>query len=254
VIVALLSFYDEPPALLGACVASLRFCDHVVALDGAYRLLAGGSASSGPEQHAAITETAEALGIGFTLHVPPDRWLGNEVEKRSRLFEAGRLVAREPTDWFLVIDADMAVVSYPPDLRARLEEADVDVATVSLREGLSERVVEEVASHVPIPTRGGRPHRQLFRALPGLRVEGNHFTYLAERDGETVMLWGNQPGLEEEPCLGIPDLVVAHRPNRRSAHRMRQQRAYYELRDQCRIEARDVYVEGVDGQPVKVAR
>src|SRR6266498_1360247 len=56
-IIAILSWFDESPSWLSACVASLARagCSHLVAVDGAYRLYPDGRPHSGIAQQDAIT-------------------------------------------------------------------------------------------------------------------------------------------------------------------------------------------------------
>jgi hypothetical protein len=227
VIVALLSFFDEFPAWLSAAVASCaRLCDHVVAVDGAYAMFSGGAGSSGPDQQAAIVDAAAASGVGLTLHVPTEKWLGGEVAKRAFMFEAGRLVARDEGDWFCVIDADNIIASVPPDARVRLVEAEEDVAAYGLVTRWDDHPDAERFGFAAMPTKNIHPVRGLYRNVPGLTVRGTHYGYSA--DG--VDLW------RDAPALCLTDLVVEHRGYRRSADRRARQEAYYLTRDAAGIE------------------
>ncbi len=169
-LIALLAFYDEDETMLRECVTSLETCcDHLVALDGAYALFPKAKAHSGKKQTAAIVSTAKHLGMGVTYSAPAEPWQGNEVEKRNALFELGKAIAGQD-DWFLIVDADMAVTSVPSNLAWTLERTDCCVGTYWLAD----------------PVWNGRhPIRLLFRNAPDLRVTTTHYGY---RRGD-VYLW-----------------------------------------------------------------
>jgi hypothetical protein len=224
-IIALLNFYDEIPSWLAATVASTaRFCDHIVACDGSYGLYPQGKPSSGIAQHNAITDAAEAVGIGCTLHVPNTRWVGNEVEKRTFLFQAGSLVAEPYEDWFLVI-----------------------VAEVTLRE-------KRDYSHLPhgvaqqMPTAELQRARRLYRCIDNMRVETNHYTYVGDVEGEKVYLWNKST----EPALHLPTVVIEHRNHHRLIDRAAAAKTYYTVRDHVGAEKAPVFMEGLDGTLMEI--
>jgi hypothetical protein len=218
-IVGLLNWFEEDPAWLAGLVASLNgVCEHLVAVDGAYRLFpdAMQNPRSGTEQAAALTETAHQLDIGLTIDRPAHAWRGNEVEKRDHLVKLG-LLASEPTDWFLQVDADELLLSAPADLHVRLEEAEEDVAGVTL--------TRRNTNGDFLPMREGFiGHRVLFRARRDLRVEYAHYMYLAG----TRVLRG--PG--EEPALDMSDLKLEHRHDHRLEARNTAAHEYSLLRDE----------------------
>jgi hypothetical protein len=196
-VTGLLAWYDESPQWLAEAVeGAAKLCDHVLALDGAYALYPRGRARSDPEQAEAILYAAQRSHIGCTIHRPASVWLGNQLEKRSLMFELGATIG---ADWFFVFDADDLVSYVPADARRRLEATEEDVAVYTLG--------------------GERYHRGLFRALSELRVEDAHYHYLAERDGETVHLRGNSDVHCLEPFLNLTDLRVQHRQGLRSSER-----------------------------------
>jgi hypothetical protein len=230
-VTGLLCWYDESPIwLAAAATAAARLCDHVVAVDGAYALYPGGKPQSDPEQAEAILHAAYAAGIGVTVHRPREVWMGNQIEKRTALF---RLGAETGADWFYVFDADDLVTHVPADARDRLEQADEDVAVFTL--WWTEDVERDEAKAA-----GARmfsyPHeaanryfRGLFRALPGLRVEGAHYHYVADRDGGLVHLRGHEDVHELEPFLNLTDMRVQHRHPQRARARLEVSAAYDRL-------------------------
>jgi hypothetical protein len=168
----LISWYDESPAWLAACVASLAKvgCDHIVAVDGAYHFYPEGKPRSGPEQAETIYRTAEGAGMGCTIHAPSEVWLGNEVEKRSKMFEIAEVISEPHVDWWFVMDADQVVVDPEPwMLKPRLEATDLDVAETLFEERMDPHATAlkaEVARHEHWDRTTQFTVRNLFRALP----------------------------------------------------------------------------------------
>jgi hypothetical protein len=202
-ITALLNWYGEPPTWLADCVASVaRFCNHIVAVDGAYAAFPGAlrAPSSDPLQAETILHTAHGAGIGCTLHIPREPWWGNEVEKRDRMWQLGQSTG---ADWFLSIDADEAVTAVPFDLDARLKETQADVAEIGL--------TENAASVQPL--------RRLYRRLPEMHVEQTHYTVTAWKDGRRVALSGNHEAHMLSEPLDLTDLRIEHRSQYRDAGR-----------------------------------
>lgn len=225
-VVGALAWYDESPSWLAAAVTgAAKLCDHMVAADGAYALYPGGRSKSDPEQSHAIIEAAYAAGVGLTIHQPDEVWMGNQVEKRTVMFNLACQVAG-PRDWVFVFDADDLVTHVPHDARTLLEGTDMDAATYTLwwTEDI-ERDPEKAAGAriFPYPNySSNRYHRGLFRALPGLRVEGAHYHYVAERDGRTVHLRGHADAHSDvlEPALDLTGMRVQHRHPQRPLHRL----------------------------------
>lgn len=257
-IVGLMPWFDESPTWLMAAVASAgRFVDHIVAVDGAYALFPGAAARSSNEQHEAVREAAFAAGVGLTIHAPSEPWAGNEVEKRNRMIELGRLVVDDDRDWFYVFDADTITAGDPDVLRFELERTDLDVASVTLFErfDLTEWPVARV---VPMDSRAEmRDHRMLYRALPDLRVWRAHWCYVkGELDGDLRVLWGPPELGGLEPALELADVLeVEHRSRWRDTVRQQKARGYYQLRDTLGEESLAVpMVEGLDGELAPVRR
>jgi hypothetical protein len=215
-VIALLSFYDERPDWLAACVASLsRCCEHVVAVDGAYRLFPQAKAHSGDIQASAIVSTAQALELGVSYHAPRTPWMGNEVEKRNHLLELGKTVAVDEEDWFLVIDADTLVSSVPSNFKLVLRESTHDVGTYWISESF------EGGS-------GRYPARYLYRACSDLRIERTHYGYW--RGEKSLWETGRLPACET-------DLIVEHRRHQRHPDRIKRAEEFYRLRDVYGIES-----------------
>jgi hypothetical protein len=215
-IVALLSWYDEQPEWLHAAITSLHHLPtpvHVVAVDGAYADYPKGTARSNLDQYQAIHEATVAIDAGLTIHTPTSTWHGQECEKRTRLFRLGDHAA-QPGDWFLILDADERITSCPPDLPARLTTT-FDVADVTFREPgpLGPKTY-------PIPI--------LFRAIPGITVTGNHYTYRTP-DGRN--LWGNAHTTRLEPRVDVTELTVDHLTGQRPPARREAAKTYYRTRD-----------------------
>jgi hypothetical protein len=231
-LIALLSWYDEKPAWLKAAVRSLAKLqvDHVVAVDGAYALLAAGRNRSASDQHLAIIDAAHERGMGVTVHGPRARWRGNEIEKRSFMFELAAQIAA-PGDWYVVFDADELVSDCDVDVKAALATTDRDVAHVLLWE--HERPSAVPAAQRRNSQRAARPResllRMFFRALPGLHVRDTHYTYVA---GDGRVLWGNPTHHELAQSLDMSIIRVEHRTWLRDPRRHEQQYGYYRRREE----------------------
>lgn len=233
-VIGLLSWFDESPAWLAACVTSAaRICDHIVCVDGAYRHYPGGKGSSGVEQSEALRLAAEAAGVGITLHVPRDTWNGDEVGKRDFLFRAGHLTANPDVDWFFVIDADELVTECDRyAVRSQLTNTDLHVARVMYHTHTDHAARGDHLSH--LERHGAHEARRFFRApYEPIRVAGQHWMYLATRDGHEEILWG----IGEVPAVEIDGLHMEHRTHLRPPTRRTSQDTYYRIRDTARLEA-----------------
>jgi hypothetical protein len=235
-VIALLSWYDEEPELLAACIASLAGCvDHLVAVDGPYLLYPGATTApqSDDRQARVVLETARGARIGSTIVQPRRPWEGGEVEKRSTMFRYGLLEAG-PDDWFLVIDADEAVTRCPSDLRGQLAAAADEGYEVA---GVTFSMREDAAMAVPGARTGDWPgHRVLLRALPDLRTEAAHFYVIAGPDDAPRFLRGRYDLHDLEPCADLGDMVIRHRPHMRPPYRLTAKDRYYADRDRLMIE------------------
>lgn len=225
--IALLSWFDEPPASLASCLTALAQAgtDHVVAVDGRYALYPADHDCSHPNEYAAIVFACRKLGMRCTIHQPSGPWEGGEVEKRTFLFALALSVA-EKGDWFWVQDADQVVMHVPDDFKARLAAADEDVASVMIHD-----VVAAQANIPTWPPDFAMP--ALFRAQP-ITVGPAHCQYNAA-DG--TLLWGYDGDHRQAPVLDLSaDVLVEHRPQNRSHERLVAKQVYYSERDRACIE------------------
>lgn len=207
-IVAVLSWYDEPVDWLRECVASARFCDHLIAVDGPYAAFPYDNPSSPPDQAEAI----RGAWPGCAVRVPTEVWSG-EVAKRDYMF---RLAVAEGADWVFVIDADEVVTDVPGDLRERLAATQLHVAEATL-------MYEATPGWPLAPSQV----RRLFRVLPGIGYSGAHSRVVAEVDGMRVSL--TDPDLSLcEPAEPV-DLRMRHRSHERSWDRQSRKADYYNL-------------------------
>ena len=219
---ALLCWYDEQPAMLAELVASVaRCCDHIVAVDGAYRLYPNAKPRSAPDQAEAIQRTANGAGIGCTLHVPGEPWEGNEVEKRTKLFQLG---CHTGADWFLSIDGDEVITDVSWGLRERLGNTGADAVIA--------KVIQDDQWDSPIR------QRRLFRRHDFMWVEGAHFVYCAENEGHRKKyLWGREDIHNLEPAADFSPLLVIHnRHLSRHVDRTLAMRDYNLIRDAAGVE------------------
>lgn len=234
-LIGLLSWYAERPSWLAACIASYRVAgiDHLVALDGAYAMFPGGAARSSGVEADAIVEICNAHDIGLTLVRPAGVWAGNEVEKRTSLFRHADAIATPGKDWYLVIDADELVTRALDGWRDALADTRLDCAEVLLweREDRDTEPRAQVDRAIRVDPLARTPIRKLFRATPGIRCVGNHYTWMTP-DGR--QLWGSHV---REPGLDLTEqLHVEHRTQYRSLLRRDASHEYYRLRDAAGIE------------------
>lgn len=218
-LIALLSWYDEPAWCLTELIGSLARVgvDEIIAVDGAYVLFPGARAQSPSDQSQAILAAAQGAGMGVTLYCPRDVWMGNEIEKRSFMFELAHQVG-EPGDWFWVSDGD-EIVREAIGVHKALKRTEHDVGEV---------ILDQISSNGGTV---GFPIRKLFRWQPtGIQVIGNHCTYLT--DGKA--LWAPHGDLvPAEPLLFVR---VGHRGDVRPPDRVRDRERYYNARDAAAVE------------------
>jgi hypothetical protein len=187
---------------------------HIIAVDGAYVAYPGAirHPRSAPEQHAVIREVCEATRVGCTLHAPATPFEGNETEKRSFGFRLAEQIATDG-DWYFLMDADQ-VITNVGNLHNVLGATSLDVADVLFYERGTPAVF---------------PVRCVFRAVPGLRVAGRHYDYIAA-DGRN--LWGDPPLCP----AALTGCEVEHRTRLRHEARRQAQQAYYQRREELGIE------------------
>lgn len=235
---ALLSFYDESPSFLAACVSSIApLVDHVIAVDGAYALFPNSLPRSDRLQIETIQSICDATGTACTIHQPADIWYGNEVEKRNQMFKIANAFAEPFTDWYWVIDADCVVTDTPSDLRHTLQHCDewsVDVALWERRDYLGD--VPDAARAITLPTHSAYPLTCMFRVLKDMQVVGTHYVYGGFRpDSEWVYAWAPH-FMNPQPSMKIPDIRVEHRSIYRDKYRRELAQSYYKTRDTLGIE------------------
>lgn len=214
-LVALLAWFDEQPVWLRQMVESLPRLgvDHLCALDGPYAQWPDQRVQSAPLEHAVLRRSCANVGIGLTVESSGDRW-ATEMEKRTELFLMGD---EAQADWFLVVDADEVVLHAGCDVKDRLSSLGADVAVSQFVEPRPDGHHKEFEL------------RNFFRAVPGIEVGPNHYTYTTP-DGRR--LWGRHPC---EPAVHIP-VMLEHRSFLRPQRRFRASRDYYKVRDASAIE------------------
>lgn len=214
-IIGLLSWYEEPVSWLAETVASAaKLCDHLIAVDGAYAEFpfAQSKPASGTEQAEVVLHAAAGAGIGCTIHVSGEPWPGNEVEKRSFMFDLAMPFTTED-DWLLVIDADEVLSEVPTDTRNLLEKSDTDVGELHLWERGDQDTIYI--------------QRRLFRALRGIRYQDCHYVVTVPAGSGVRVLSGDQQIHTLEPAEYLPDLRMEHRSSHRTALRTGLKNQYY---------------------------
>lgn len=209
-IVALLSYFDESPTWLRDLIETLPVCgvSHLVALDGRYELYQHPLTRSPAHCRQAIEQACRDNDLGLT-HADRDTPWRDEIEKRTALFELAESVTTEH-DWYFVVDADERITQAPGKLPKLLATTDALVG---------EAVLWDDQSDIPL--------RMFFKAVRGLKVVDNHYTYQTP-DGRR--LWGDwNTNLEPAIPTGVK---VEHRDKQRPAQRRDRKFAFYDLRDQ----------------------
>ncbi|MGH3610007.1 MAG: hypothetical protein ACRDRD_18250 [Pseudonocardiaceae bacterium] len=198
-------------------------------VDGGYATFPDTRRESPAVQAWALNDVVRETGCSYSLRTPYRPW-DSEVEKRAAMFECGRVAGATPDDWFLIIDADMALGEVSTDALAMIAETGCDVAEVRLHD-------IQVDGRVA----GEHRFRCLYRALPGLTVERAHYLYLTRdvcdmgcRPDLLRFLWHLPDGhLAPEPILDLShgDVTMQHFSSQRDPPRRRQALDYYKDRD-----------------------
>lgn len=222
-LVAALAWYQEPVEFLDRLVRSLGgVVDELIALDGRWRLFDDGASCflSPAVQADTIAVAAEAVGLPVTFGLVADVW-DSQVAKRDRLMR----LAADLGDWILVVDGDEYVESCDPvELRAELELADVNVATMMT----VPKTPEARTLRTPEPV------RRIYRATPSLHVETAHNGY---RD-DTGWLHGDSAYAKLiAPARTAPFLAMAHQGRARGEERNALAMTYRMERRAARVEA-----------------
>lgn len=221
----LLSYWDERPDHLARCVGSLAgFCDHLIAVDGAYAIFPPKRTYSAFEQGDAIWTAANDGGISWAIY--PRTW-ASEVEKRAAMFEYAREEGATSDDWLLVIDADETLAEHAPDALDHLAATDRDVAELCYCGVQINGVVFHKARE-----------RRLYRALPGLTVERAHWLYTLPGPPRRFP-WRTPDGhVSDEPALDLfGHVTMHHHTSSRDAERRQRALDYYKARDAAGIES-----------------
>lgn len=206
-------WFDENPQWLAANIAGMaKLCDHIVAVDGGYFAYPEARPASGGDQAEAIVGAARTVGVGLTLVVPGEVWMGNEPAKRTAYCQIVNALATPYEDWMLVLDADEEVSEVSPLARHDLEATDLDAAELGMW------TTDELRTWFG-------PSRRLYRVLPDMAYGPTHFSLSGKgRDGEVVWLNGLGPKYGEQtgPALDVVQAVrVEHkhhlRPESRTA-------------------------------------
>lgn len=225
-----MSFHDEQPSWLYSAVvhaAQNAGIDGLVAVAGPYAAYKEANPDTNiratPAETAAIKDACDGNLIPLLMHTG-QVWHGNEVEKRTAMFQLAETMTTED-DWYIVIDADEFITEAPDDLKNRLAiDPDHDVAEVTMYQTRDDE--RDIVS-------ASWPIRIMFRAIRGLKVEKAHYVYTTP-DGR--YLWGNPTVETLEPALDMTDLRIRHLTHWRPDERRLAARRYYKRRDDERLE------------------
>jgi hypothetical protein len=240
-ICGILSWYDESPTWLAAAASGFaRFCDQIVAVDGAYAAYPGARPRSHPNQAEVVLQVCEAAGIGCTVHRPRDVWWGHEVEKRNFCLRLAGSSLVDDRDWVVVFDADLHVLKCEPaNVRAALENTDALIATYTALDGMdymSDAKLAEYANRVDLDTEWTSRTADIYRWHHSLRYGPAHWTVSREWEGERLWLRAPADAAKAQPVNLNADLAVYHRTADRSNIRRESANQYYRLRNELGLE------------------
>lgn len=229
-LIGLLSFFDEQPAFLERAIRSYHELGitHLAVLDGPYALFPHGSQThSSEEEYDTIARVCGELEL--PLAVDTGRvWDGNEIEKRTALFDLGERHIDDPgRDRYVVIDADEHAVSTIPaaELRQQLLELR-QYPTITLRI----RTIQDTG--LPQRDDPGFALPKIFAAIPGLHCVDNHFTYRAP-DGRLFWASKRKRQVPTEHLFGVE---IHHYTRHRDPARHNRAGAYYQARGHASAE------------------
>lgn len=212
-ITAALCWYDEEPATLHACIASLAgVVDTVVALDGRWWGFQGTADSSPPEQHQALEDASYAADLPLIALSTRQLW-PSQVVKRAELL---RLAAASKNDWILVIDADERIERCVHPALAAALDTELDVAVVSLRN-----------TGPGVRNLSVRWARRLLRAVSEPRCVIAH-NYIQAADGR--WLAGDEAHVRLEPAADATTLGLVNHVGIRPAPRQKASELHYTTR------------------------
>lgn len=201
-ICAALSWFDEKPEMLTACVESLQYiADYIVAVDGPYDAFPYRDVKSATEQHEAIRMAANQINVPCAIWETGLAWSSQQA-KRDVMCD---FVMQTKQEWMLVIDADERVSVSSGDLKPILNRTDHDVAMVA---------------------DGRSGMRRLFRCVPDLSVRIAHNGYFGNDRwlGGVKLDDGHEWATPEMSTMYA--LVIAHDRDARDYERLKEANRY----------------------------
>lgn len=226
IITGALCTWNELPADLDVCVRGLGvIADRIVVLDGAYARYPKATPHSPEDQLDAIRGAAKDVGLDCLI-IQPDRLWAGQVEKRSHLLAA----ASVGSDWVCTVDADHIITGDRTAARRFVEQVPGDVIAVPYDTPINEhRPMEYSAVGQWHLNQVGEPQLipQLWRAIPGLRVEKFHWWYSGIKGGRRIWLWGGDGSRDGSAYEYMPwPYRVEHRTMMRTKEQIRLSRAF----------------------------
>ena len=184
-VTAALSWWNEDPAVLEACVRSAAgVADRIIAIDGAYARYPGATITSSAEQAEAI----RSAGLPCEIIVPDRLWRG-QCEKRTALMQR----AAEGSDWVLVLDADWVLHANGDGVRDELARSVSDVFEVPFVNPPNPQSSLAPSRWHQDQLARSESHPVLYRALPGFQVERLHYYVSAMKGAERIWLQSDGP-------------------------------------------------------------
>jgi hypothetical protein len=256
----ILSWYNESPTWLAACVASMARIgvDHVIAVDGRYPHFAIGEDVCSPiEQAEMIAGVAEGCGMGLTM-IRPTRSTRplTEPEKRTLCFNLLNLIATPFEDWCVVVDADELFTKPGNGLHREILSVPDTTHTIGCLVTNTVDPFAEPAADNDVNNKTTEFHQKFvidpaftsyqsrfWRVLTDMHVRGTHYSYVGTDQHGVVTNMRPDIGTRMLPGMHQTDIhklecgtTLAHRKNHRTAFRQAVKREYYEMRDELGLE------------------
>jgi hypothetical protein len=230
-IVAMINWYDESVISMLQVMDDLQKIDvdTIVSVEGRYENFPDDPHYPRGVSAGYMAERAAIDGTDLLAYSTQEPWKGDEVAKRQFMLDCALSITTDD-DWLVVWDADFRLWSIDEDF-------DVRTYLSALNHHSDESLACDVnfsAAHIPTlePEAGWHPLRMFMRAVRGMRMGPNHYTYVLP-DGRSSDILIRDSTVKADDMTA---LWIHHQHVLRDEKRHAQQTAYYEVRDGQRLE------------------